>query len=75
MISVDIPGWGKLRLRYCVLDLNGTLALEGKVSEEVGWGSSPGDWSCSCCPQIRSALQRCWDRRVLQSRPSGRRTS
>ena len=23
-------------MRYCVLDLNGTLALEGKVSEEVG---------------------------------------
>jgi len=35
MIAVEIPGWRDLELQYCVLDLNGTLALDGRISEEV----------------------------------------
>jgi len=31
MVSVDIPGFGKLRLEHLVLDYNGTLALDGRV--------------------------------------------
>ena len=30
-IAVDIPGRGKLDLRFLVLDLNGTIALDGQV--------------------------------------------
>jgi soluble P-type ATPase len=29
MISVDIPGWGPIRLEHIVLDYNGTLAVDG----------------------------------------------
>ena len=29
MISVDIPGWGPIRLAHIVLDYNGTLAVDG----------------------------------------------
>ncbi len=29
MIEIDIPGWRQLRLTTLVLDLNGTLALDG----------------------------------------------
>lgn len=29
MISIDIPGFGKLELAHLVLDYNGTLALDG----------------------------------------------
>lgn len=29
MLSVDIPGFGKLRLAHLVLDFNGTLAVDG----------------------------------------------
>lgn len=31
MISVDIPGFERLRLEYLVLDFNGTLALDGEL--------------------------------------------
>lgn len=31
MISVDIPGRGKITLKNLVLDFNGTLALDGKL--------------------------------------------
>ena len=31
MIRLDIPGWGILRLEHLVLDLNGTIALDGEV--------------------------------------------
>jgi P-type E1-E2 ATPase len=31
MLEVDIPGRGKLRLAYVVLDVNGTLALDGQL--------------------------------------------
>ena len=30
MVSVDIPGFGKLRLEHLVVDYNGTLALDGR---------------------------------------------
>lgn len=31
MIEIVIPGFGALRLRYLVLDYNGTLAVDGKM--------------------------------------------
>ena len=36
MIEIDIPGLGPLRLRHLVLDVNGTLALDGGLIEGVG---------------------------------------
>lgn len=35
MISVDIPGWGNMEIENVVLDLNGTLATDGKIPPEV----------------------------------------
>ena len=35
MLSVDIPGFGTLRLRHLVLDYNGTLAVDGKLLPAV----------------------------------------
>jgi soluble P-type ATPase len=35
MIEVDIPGFGLLRLRYLVLDYNGTLACDGILLQGV----------------------------------------
>ncbi len=35
MISINIPGWGELEVEYMVLDLNGTLATDGKIPSEV----------------------------------------
>ena len=29
MITVDVPGWGSYPIRHLVLDLNGTLTLDG----------------------------------------------
>ena len=31
VIHLNIPGWGVLELEYLVLDLNGTIALDGEV--------------------------------------------
>jgi len=31
MITIDIPGWGPLRLEHVVLDYNGTLAVGGNL--------------------------------------------
>jgi len=31
LIQVDVSGWGSLGLEYLVLDLNGTVALDGEV--------------------------------------------
>jgi len=31
MIAVDIPGFGALRLRYALIDFNGTLARDGRL--------------------------------------------
>ncbi len=35
MISIDIPGWGDMEIENVVLDLNGTLATDGKIPSEV----------------------------------------
>ncbi len=35
MLSVDIPGYGKISLNHLVLDYNGTLALDGEILEGV----------------------------------------
>ena len=31
MLELEIPGWAPLRLEHLVLDLNGTLALDGEL--------------------------------------------
>lgn len=36
MIEIDIPGLAPLRLSHLVLDVNGTLALDGGLIEGVG---------------------------------------
>lgn len=36
MLTIDIPGHGMLELEYLVLDLNGTLALDGSLIPGVG---------------------------------------
>ncbi len=35
MITIEIPGRGRLELAHLVLDLNGTLATDGRVPPEV----------------------------------------
>ena len=35
MITIDIPGWGNMEVENVVLDLNGTLATDGKIPSEV----------------------------------------
>ncbi|HEY7677601.1 MAG TPA: ATPase P [Candidatus Methylomirabilis sp.] len=35
MITIEIPGWGRLEIDHLVLDLNGTLATDGRVPPEV----------------------------------------
>jgi soluble P-type ATPase len=35
MITIDIPGWGNMDIENIVLDLNGTLATDGKIPTEV----------------------------------------
>jgi len=35
MIRIDIPGWGNMEVENVVLDLNGTLATDGKIPSEV----------------------------------------
>jgi soluble P-type ATPase len=35
MISIEIPGWGNLGIENIVLDLNGTIAVDGKIPLEV----------------------------------------
>jgi soluble P-type ATPase len=34
-LNLDIPGWGALRLNQALFDLNGTLALDGIISDPV----------------------------------------
>ncbi|WP_027720821.1 HAD family hydrolase [Maridesulfovibrio zosterae] len=36
MISLDIPGFGKLDIEHLVLDYNGTLALDGNLLPGLG---------------------------------------
>jgi len=35
MITIDIPGWGNIDIENIVLDLNGTIATDGRISQEV----------------------------------------
>ena len=35
MISLSIPGWGDMEIENIVLDLNGTIATDGKIPSEV----------------------------------------
>ena len=35
MIKIDIPGWGNIDIENLVLDLNGTIATDGRISSEV----------------------------------------
>jgi soluble P-type ATPase len=35
MIRIDIPGWGNMDIENLVLDLNGTIATDGKIPSEV----------------------------------------
>ena len=35
MIKIDVPGWGNMELENIVLDLNGTIATDGKILPEV----------------------------------------
>jgi soluble P-type ATPase len=35
MISIDIPGWGTMEIENLILDLNGTLATDGKILPEA----------------------------------------
>ncbi len=35
MISINIPGWGNMEIDNIVLDLNGTIATDGKIPSEV----------------------------------------
>jgi soluble P-type ATPase len=35
MINIVIPGWGNMEIENIVLDLNGTIATDGKISSEV----------------------------------------
>ena len=35
MIHIDILGWGTLEVEHIVLDLNGTIATDGKIAPEV----------------------------------------
>jgi len=35
MITLDIPGWGNMEIENILLDLNGTIATDGKIPTEV----------------------------------------
>ena len=35
MLEIDIPGWRSLRLEHLVLDVNGTLAVDGRLVDGV----------------------------------------
>jgi soluble P-type ATPase len=35
MIEINIPGWGNMEIENLVLDLNGTIATDGKIPLEV----------------------------------------
>jgi P-type E1-E2 ATPase len=35
MIEIDVPGWKLLRLSHAVLDVNGTLAVDGRLIDGV----------------------------------------
>lgn len=35
MITIDIPGWGNMKIENILLDFNGTIATDGKIPPEV----------------------------------------
>jgi soluble P-type ATPase len=35
MIKIDIPGWGAMEIDNIVLDMNGTIATDGRILPEV----------------------------------------
>jgi soluble P-type ATPase len=35
MITIDIPGWGNMDIENIVLDLNGTIATDGRIPIEI----------------------------------------
>jgi soluble P-type ATPase len=35
MIEINIPGWGNMEIENIVLDLNGTIATDGRIPSEV----------------------------------------
>jgi soluble P-type ATPase len=35
MIKIEIPGWGAIEVENFVIDLNGTLATDGKIPPEI----------------------------------------
>jgi len=35
MIRIDIPGWGNTDIENIILDLNGTIATDGKIPSEI----------------------------------------
>jgi soluble P-type ATPase len=35
MIEINIPGWGDMEIENIVLDLNGTIATDGRIPSEV----------------------------------------
>jgi P-type E1-E2 ATPase len=35
MISISVPGWGNMEIENIVLDLNGTIATDGKIAAEL----------------------------------------
>ena len=34
-IRIDIPGWGNIDIKNIVIDLNGTIATDGRIALEV----------------------------------------
>jgi soluble P-type ATPase len=34
-IRIDIPGWGNIDIKNIVIDLNGTIATDGRIAPEV----------------------------------------
>jgi len=34
-VRIDIPGWGNIDIKNIVIDLNGTIATDGKIASEV----------------------------------------
>jgi soluble P-type ATPase len=35
LIILDIPGFGELNIKNLVLDMNGTIAVDGKINREI----------------------------------------
>ena len=35
LIKIDIPGWGNMEIENILLDLNGTIATDGKIPLDV----------------------------------------